>query len=94
VWIRAMRRSWGEGTTYDELAEESGWLAPWSDGIDEFVVTGPGEYVVPLPNQVDYWQDVRDNGIALVAGRPYDSDGKTYRFDVHRIWIELVRSEG
>jgi len=89
LWIREITTGWGIGTTMDELDAEGPWWASWTDG-EELYLTGTGRYCVRLPAHIDYWHDVADHGLVLLAA-PGQTAGVTYRMR-NTPWIELERA--
>ncbi|MAH49200.1 hypothetical protein CMI37_25470 [Candidatus Pacearchaeota archaeon] len=89
IHVRALDTGWGPGTTQDQLLAEPGWRVSWTDG-ERIVVVGPGEYCVRLGGIHDYWQQVRDRGLVLMA-ESGQTAGVTYIFRGDLVRLHLRR---
>jgi len=89
IHIRALDTGWGPGTTQDQLLAEPGWRVAWTDG-EYIMVDGPGKYCVRLGGIRDYWQQVRDRGLVLMA-ESGQTAGVTYTFRGDLVRLHLRR---
>ena len=99
IQIRALDTGWHAGITYAQLTSEAGWYVSWSDGeqiiieirADEPVLNLPRVYCVRLGAHHDYWQQIHNWGLVLMA-ESGQTAGVTYslRGDLVRLHLRRV----